>query len=141
MVEANEHNLKPDNPLRPLYVANPGDGPPHPTVNLLLRHGVRSALECARSGDLQKAHAASNPDLAPHLTFVDMGGHGYATVRVDANAMVTEFVCIPRPIERSASSDGGPLRYRVRQEVKLWRAGERMELRTTVVEGDAGLGV
>ena len=141
MVEANEHNLKPDNPLRPLYVANPGDSPPQPTVNLLLRHGVRSALEYARSGDLQKAHAASNPDLAPHLTFVDMGGHGYATVRVDAEAMVTEFVCIPRPIERSASADGGPLRYRVRQEVAIWRAGERIELRTTVVEGDAGLGV
>ena len=27
---------------------------------------------------------ASNPRLAPHLSFVDMGGHGYATVRVDA---------------------------------------------------------
>jgi alkaline phosphatase D len=140
MVEANEHNLKPDNPLRPLYVANIDGGPPQPTVNLLLRHGVRAALEYARSGDLQQAHAASNPELAPHLSFVDMGGHGYATVRVDAESMVTEFVCIPRPITRSASADGGPLRYRLRQEVALWRAGERMQLRTTVVEGDAGLG-
>jgi alkaline phosphatase D len=140
MAEANEHNLKPDNPLRPLFVANIDGGPPQPTVNLLFRHGVRSALEYARSGDLQQAQAASNPNLAPHLNFVDMGGHGYATVHVDAAAMLTEFVCIPRPIERSASADGGPLRYRVRQEVALWRAGERMKLRTTVVEGDAGLG-
>jgi alkaline phosphatase D len=105
----------------------------------MLRHGVRSALEYARSGDLTKARAASNPALAPHLTFVDMGGHGYATVRVDAHAMTTEFVCIPRPIERSASADGGPLRYRVRLEVPLWRAGGRIEMRQTVVEGDAGL--
>jgi alkaline phosphatase D len=140
MVEANEHNLKPDNPLRPLYLANIDGGPPQPTVNLLLRHGVRAALEYARSGDLQRAHAASNPDLAPHLSFVDMGGHGYATVRVDGDAMVTEFVCIPRPIDRSVSADGGPLRYRMRQEVALWRTGERMKLRKTVVEGDAGLG-
>jgi alkaline phosphatase D len=94
-----------------------------------------------RSGDLQKAHAASNPELAPHLTFVDLGGHGYATARVDADRMVTEFVCIPRPIERSPGEDGGPLRYRVRHEVPLWKAGERPQMRTTVVEGDAGLSV
>lgn len=139
MAEANEHNLKPDNPLRPLYVANPGGGPPQATVNLMLRHGVRSALEYAASGDRAKAHALRNPELAPHLSFVDMGGHGYATVRVDAHAMVTEFVCIPRPIERSATADGGPLRYRVRHEVPLWKAGETIAMRQTVVEGDVGL--
>jgi alkaline phosphatase D len=140
-VEANEYNIKKDDPTRPLYIANPGGGPPQANINLLLRHGVRSALEYASSGDLQKALAASNPELAPHLTFVDLGGHGYATVRVDADRMVTEFVCIPRPIERSAGEDGGPLRYRVRHEVPLWRAGERPRMRTTVVEGDAGLSV
>ena len=139
--EANEHNLKKDDPQRPLYVANPGGGPPQTTMNLLLHHGVRSALEYAQSGDLAKAHAVSNPDLAPHLTFVDVGGHGYGTVRVDASAMVTEFVCIPRPIERSPGEDGGPLRYRVRHEVPLWRAGERPQMRQKVVEGDAGLSV
>jgi len=139
--EANEHNIKKDDPTRPLYLADAGGGPPQANINLLLRHGVRSALEYASSGDLQKAHAASNPELAPHLTFVDLGGHGYATVRVDAERMVTEFVCIPRPIERSPGEDGGPLRYRVRHEVPIWRAGERPQMRTTVVEGDAGLAV
>jgi alkaline phosphatase D len=59
----------------------------------------------------------SNPELSPHLEFVDMGGHGYGVVSVDASRMVTEFVCIPRPIERAATPDGGPLRYRVRHEV------------------------
>jgi len=140
-VEANEHNIKMDDPTRPLYIANPGGGPPQANINLLLRHGVRSALEYASSGDLHKAHAVRNPDLAPHLTFVDLGGHGYATVRVDAGKMVTEFVCIPRPIERSATPDGGPLRYRVRHEVPLWKAGEQPKMQLTVVEGDPGLSV
>ena len=140
-VEANEHNIKKDDPTRPLYIADPGGGPPQANINLLLRHGVRSALEYASSGDLEKALAARNPDLAPHLTFVDLGGHGYATVRVDADRMVTDFVCIPRPIERSAGDDGGPLQYRVRHEVPLWRAGERPQMRQQVVEGDAGLSV
>jgi alkaline phosphatase D len=141
MAEANEHNFKPENPLRPLFVANADGGPPQPTVNLLLQHGVRSALEYADSGDLAKAHAVRNSDLAPHLSFVDMGGHGYATVRVDAGSMVTDFVCIPRPLERSASVDGGPLRYRVRHEVPLWQPGERPRMQQTVLEGDAGLAV
>jgi alkaline phosphatase D len=55
--------------------------------------------------------------------------------------MVTEFVCIPRPIERSTSPDGGPLRYRVRHEVPLWKAGEKPQMRLVVVEGDVGLSV
>lgn len=141
MAEANEHNLKADNPLRPLYLVNPEGGPPQHTVNLLLHHGVRSALEYASSGDLRKAHAASNPELAPHLAFVDMSGHGYATVRVDADTMQTDFVCIPRPLERSPGDDGGPLRYRVRFEVPLWRPGERPRMQQTVVAGDPGLAV
>ena len=32
-----------------------------PTVNLLLRHGVRSCLEYSRSGDIAKARALTNP--------------------------------------------------------------------------------
>jgi alkaline phosphatase D len=139
MAEGYEYGKK-DNPLRPLFIADTDAGPQH-TMNLLLHHGVRSALEYARSGDLAKAHAASNPQLAPHLSFVDMAGHGYATVRVDADTMTTDFVCIPRPIARSAGDDGGPLRYRVRHEVPLWRAGEAPRMRTTVVEGDAGLAI
>lgn len=138
--EANEYNQKKDgNPTRGLYIAEDKQGRPQSTENLLLRHGVRSALEYANSRDLQKALAVRNPEMAPHLAFYDSGGHGYATVRVDASTMVTEFVCIPRPIARATTPDGGPLRYRVRLEVPLWKAGERPQMRQTVVEGDIGL--
>ncbi len=140
--EANEHNQKKENnPTRGLYIAEDKNGKPQSTENLTLRHGVRSALEYATSKDLQKALAVRNPELAPHLTFVDVGGHGYATVRCDTDHMVTEFVCIPRPIERSKNPDGGPLRYRVRHEVPLWKAGEKPQMRVVVVEGDVGLSV
>ena len=53
--------------------------------------------------------------------------------------MRTEFVCIPRPIARSESPDGGPLRYRVMHAATLWKSGERPRLKTTVLEGDVGL--
>jgi alkaline phosphatase D len=55
--------------------------------------------------------------------------------------MVTDFVCIPRPIERAATPDGGPLRYRVRHEVPLWRAGERPQMRHLVLVGNPALSV
>ncbi len=140
--EANEYTQKKENnPTRGLYIAEDKDGKPQCTENLTLRHGVRTALEYASSKDLQKAMALRNPELAPHLTFYDAGGHGYATVRVDASTMVTEFVCIPRPIARAPGEDGGPLRYRVRHEAKLWKAGERPQMTQTVVEGDVGLSV
>jgi alkaline phosphatase D len=83
----------------------------------------------------------SNPALSPHLEFVDLGGHGYAKVCLSAEAMRTEFVCIPRPITRAASADGGPLRYRVVHSARLWRAGERPRLVQEVLEGDAGLAI
>ncbi len=136
LVEAFEHRFPKDHPLRALFLADrPGEARPHPTINLLLRHGVRSCLEYQRTGDLPKALAVSNPDLAPHLSFVDMGGHGYATVRVAGEEIECEFVCIPRPLER-AGENGGPLRYRVSHRAKLWKAGERPVLVQKVMEGD-----
>ncbi len=138
VVEAWEHRFPKDHPLRALYLADLPGGV-EPAVNLLLHHGVRACLEYRASGDAERARRASNPDLAPHLAFVDMGGHGYATVRLAADAAECEFVCIPRPLERSAGADGGPLRYRVAHRVPLWRPGERPWLERRVLEGDPGL--
>ena len=75
-------------------------------------------------------------DVAPHVRFVDMGGHGYSVVRATSDAIETEFVCIPRPIERSATPDGGPLRYRARFRTPLWQNGEAPQMATQIVEGD-----
>lgn len=144
-MEAYEHKLPKDAPLRPLFLADKATDEaaeaPDWTFNMLLRHGVRSCLEYAKSFDLERARSLSNPDLAPHLEFVDLGGHGYAKVRLSAEEMRTEFVCIPRPIARSDRSDGGPLRYRVLLSAALWKSGERPRLRTSVLEGDVGLSI
>jgi alkaline phosphatase D len=136
-VEAMEHGFPKDHPLRPLYVGQgPSDTRPQPTINLLLRHGVRSCMEYAQSGDIRKARALSNPELSPHVSFVDMGGHGYAVVRATTDVLETEFVCIPRPLERSDRPDGGPLAYRTRHRASLWRKGETPKLELQIVEGD-----
>jgi alkaline phosphatase D len=137
IAEALEHILAKDHPLRALYVGErPNDTRPQPTLNLLLRHGVRSCLEYARSGDIAQARALSNPELSPHVSFVDMGGHGYSVVHATSDAFETEFVCIPRPIERSDRPDGGPLSYRARSRTVLWNKGETPKLKIEVLEGD-----
>jgi alkaline phosphatase D len=140
IAEALEHGLK-DHPLRALYVSERTPGRFESAINLTVKHGVKSALEYSRSGDLAAALQASNPQNAPHVEFVDMGGHGYAKVTAGAESIETEFVCIPRPITRAASPDGGPLRYRVLHTAKRWRAGEAPRLIGKVVEGDVGLSV
>jgi alkaline phosphatase D len=139
-MEASEHNIPKDAPLRALFLADrQGQEKPDSTYNMLLKHGVRSCLEYAKSFDLQKARSLSNPNLAPHLEFIDLGGHGYATVRLSADEMRTDFVCIPRPIMRSEKPDGGPIKYRVSHQAKLWGKGERPVLVQRVLEGNADL--
>jgi alkaline phosphatase D len=140
-MEAYEHRLPKDAPLRPLFLADRDGGKPDWTFNMLLKHGVRACLEYAKSFDLDRARSKSNPDLAPHVEFVDLGGHGYAKVQLSANEMRTEFVCIPRPVTRSESADGGPMRYRVVHTAKLWKSGEHPKLKTSVLEGDVGLSI
>jgi alkaline phosphatase D len=136
LIEAAELGMAPGDPLRSLYVhaAAPG-APVQSTLNLLVLHGVRSCLEYVRTGDLARALALSNRDLAPHLAFLDLGGHGYSVVRIDGAALETEFVCIPRPLERSDRPDGGPLLYRVAHRTPLWRPGEPPRLERTRLEG------
>lgn len=49
-----------------------------------------------------------------------LGGHGYGVVSVDTSRMLTDFVCIPRPIKRAATPDGGPLRFRCVRPTQPW---------------------
>ena len=129
--------------LRPLYLADrPGGG----EARLDLQHAAEARRPlvpriCEELRPRARRCAVSNPQLAPHLEFVDMGGHGYAKVRLTGDEMRTEFVCIPRPITRSDRPDGGPLRYRVVHTAKLWRPGERPQLVQQVLEGDPGLSI
>ncbi|MGA8431511.1 MAG: alkaline phosphatase D family protein [Candidatus Sulfotelmatobacter sp.] len=137
IVEALEHVFAKEHPLRSLYLGHgPDDHAPQPTLNLLIRHGVRSCLEYARSGDIAKARALTNPELSPHVSFVDMGGHGYSVVHATNEFIETEFVCIPRPLERSDRPDGGALNYRVKVRTNLWKNGEAPKLQVQVLEGD-----
>ena len=142
MVESMEHHLPKDAPLRALFLGQgPGDNRPQPTINMLMRHGVRSCLEYARSGDVHKSRQLSNRDLSPHVSFVDMGGHGYSVVHAAADRLETDFICLPRPIVRQDQPDGGPILYRVRHAARLWHKHERPNLEQKVIEGNPAFSI
>jgi len=142
LAEAAEHNIKKDHPLRALYLFDPPNGAsPHCATNVSLMHGVRASLALQRTGDPAAALAARNPENAPHLTFCDVGGHGYAVVRAASDEMRVEFVCIPRPLERSEREDGGPIRYRVVHRVKPWEPGATPKLERSTIEGEPPVGM
>jgi len=98
-------------------------------------HGVRASLALTRTGDLRKALAERNPQVAPHLSFVDLGGHGYSLVRASSDELEVEFVCVVRPLERSDRADGGPLSYRVTHRVKRWTHEAAPRIERTKVDG------
>ena len=134
LVEIGDRIVKPDHALRALYYT--GEQREIPAINYTLLHGVRAALALSRTSAAE-ARKLHNAAVAPHLKFVDLGGHGYSLVTLTTDWLETEFVCIPVPFERSESADGGPLRYRVRHRVGRWKAGEQPKLAQTVVEGSA----
>jgi alkaline phosphatase D len=134
--EAAEYSLAENHPLRAVYVYKPAaGGPVEPAVNFAMMHGVRASLALQRSGNVQQALKERNAEVAPHLSFVDAGGHGYAVVCAKADELEVEFVCIPRPLERVDKDAGGPLAYRVTHRVKRWNADGAPRLERTSVEG------
>ena len=82
-------------------------------LKLMLKHGVRSCLEYAKSFDLKRARPLSNPALAPHLEFVDLGGHGYAKVRLSA---LTQRACFRGQLTSS-------LRPKANRECRHFKSG------------------
>ena len=130
------HAMAKENPQRPLLLYQPSnDTQLQPAINFSIMNGVRSSSTLQKTDDLKKALAERNAEASPHLSFVDMGGHGYSLVRVTSADIEVEFVCIPRPLERNEKADGGPLAYIVAHRVKHWNPGDTPRLERTKLEG------
>jgi alkaline phosphatase D len=136
LFEVLEVTMAKDHPMRAMHLIDQADGKVIPSMNVTPIHGVLSTLKLKETGDIKQARAVRNSDLAPHLSFVDFGGHGYGLVTATSDQLSTEFVCIPRPLERSERPDGGPLVYRVVHRTRLWKAGDAPKLEQEIHEGD-----
>lgn len=138
--EAMEYSLPATHPLRAIYVHQSSpDEPAQAALNLSVLRGVRASLELQRTRSLSQALAVANAEVAPHLSFADLGGHGYAIVTAAATALNVEFVCIPRPVTRARGSDGGALSYRVAFHVPHWTRDEVPRMTRSLIEGNLPL--
>ena len=136
LFEVMEVGMRKDHPMRALHLIDQADGTVIPSMNVAAMHGVQSALKLKETGSIDQARAVRNPEVAPHLSFLDMGGHGYALVTATAEELATEFLGIPRPLKHSDSADGGPIAYRVVHRTRLWKQGESPKLVQSILEGD-----
>ncbi len=136
LFEVLEVTMAKDHPKRVLHLIDRPDGTVIPSMNVTALHGVLSTLKLKETGDMAQARAVRNPDVAPHLSLLDFGGHGYVTMTATATQLSAEFVCIPRPLERSERPDGGPLVYRVVHRTNLWNVGEPPKLEQEILEGN-----
>ena len=140
LFEAAEYSVPKDHPLRAIYLhQHDADAKVQPAVNFSMMHGVRASLALKRTGNAREALAERNSQLAPHLSFIDLGGHGYSLVRARSDELEVEFVCVVRPLERSDRADGGPLAYRVVHRVKRWTHDAAPKIERTKVEGSLPL--
>lgn len=136
LFEVMEVTMSKTHPMRMLHLVDRPDGSVIPSMNVTPLHGVLSTLRLKETGDMKQARAVRNPDVAPHLSFLDQGGHGYAVVTATSDQLSAEFVCIPRPLERSERMDGGPIVYRVMHRTRLWKEGESPKLEQEILEGN-----
>jgi alkaline phosphatase D len=136
LFEGAEYNVPKDHPLGAVYFYHPPNGEAvQPAFNFSMMHGVRASLALQTSGNLQQALSERNPELAPQLSFIDVSAHGYSVVRAERDHLEVEFVCIPRPLQRSSNVDGGALTYRVTHRVDRWLPKGRPKVRRTKVKG------
>ena len=139
--EAMEYNVPKDHPIRAVYLYTPPDGAPvQHAADFSVRHGVRASLELQRTHDRDAALKLRNPELSPHLSFIDTDAHGYGVVTAGPRAIEVEFVAVPRPLERNTAPGGGPIAYRVAHRADLWGPGEAPKLVRTKQEGEMPLG-
>ena len=141
LAEAFDHSMTPDKPWAAIYRQPSTPGRPGlAAINLTARRGVKASLAMQRGADPAAIAAAANPEVAPNLDLMDCGGHGYVVITAHDSFLDAELVCIPRPIERALTADGGPLRYRVSYRSAVWKPGETPSLRRTAAHGDLPLG-
>jgi len=136
LFESAEYSIAKNHPLRALFLYHPPNAAAlMPALNFSMMHGVRASLALQRTDDAQQALRERNPQLAPQLSFIDVSAHGYSLVRATADHLEVEFVCIPRPLQRSLMPDGGAVTYRVAHRVDRWLPKSSPKLTRTKIRG------
>jgi hypothetical protein len=76
-------------------------------ANVLFFYGTAAALEASNSHSLSAIEAADDPEVNPHLRFVDTAANGYGLVTATETDMTVTLVTINRPTTVTAEAGIG----------------------------------
>ena len=142
-IESYEHRLPKDHPLQaavPGRSAEQGQARARRSTCCSSTVSARASITPRTAISRAPGRCRTRPS-APHLSFVDLSAHGYAKVRLDGRTMRSEFVCIPRPIARSATPGWRPAALSRRSYGNAVAAGRTSEIAAGSARRRSGTGV
>ena len=110
-----------------------------PTLNSWMLFGHTTAEEIHNGAEPDAAASMRDPDVNPHLKYVDSDAHGYFVARMDNSACKVEFVSVFEPTKLQPP-DEAPVRRRVRFVVDKTSNGEEPDVVYMGTEGEPPFG-
>lgn len=114
----------PDDPFRPMVVADGQEGEILENFNLLLMQGVRAALAMNLTGSETLSSFLSNDEANPYLRFMDTHANGYVVLRVTPEAVEGEIVTVENAHDTQVSSSSAEVLRRTSLTAVAWPGGE-----------------
>tara|TARA_R110002051_G_scaffold325473_1_gene428069 strand:+ start:6546 stop:8648 length:2103 start_codon:yes stop_codon:yes gene_type:complete len=106
----------------------------HPCMDEWLLFGYMSAMaKHARLG-ADAIDAASDPEVNPHLKYVDSSASGYVRIRFEQGKLYASCITIPEPVKQPEPTSQASLRE-VDFEIDTWTPPEEPRLQVTGVRG------
>jgi alkaline phosphatase D len=110
-----------------------------PTLNAWMLFGHATAEMIHNGADPDEATNSRDPEVNPHLDYVDSDAHGFFVARLDEDACNVEFVSVYEPTKLQAPGEA-PVRRRVKFVVEKTSNGEEPDVVYSGTEGEPPFG-
>lgn len=110
-----------------------------PTLNAWMLFGHATAKEIHGGADPNSALEYRDPEVNPHLNYVDSDAHGYFVARLDSSECNVEFLSLFEPTKLPAPGEA-PVRRRVKFVVGRTANGQEPSVVHAGTEGEAPFG-
>ncbi len=107
-----------------------------PLMNGWMLFGAETAREFGANYDRESALALADDEVNPHLAYADCDAYGYYRISFLDDALRTEYVVLPEPVENMLVSESAA-RRRVHFEVQVWQPGDEPEVRLAATNGES----
>lgn len=125
----------PDDPFRPLVVAEGPDGEILENFNLLMMRGTRAALAANLTGSTTIGGWLGNDNANPYLKYMDSHSNGFTVLAITGEGITGTITTVENANEAQTQSTPAPVLRRATLTVPAWQAGENPQMQGPVFEG------